>query len=73
MTFRIMAFNIRGAVPHRDGPNAWEHRAPLTLSLIERTTPDLIGFQEFMICLYIQETGNFPLLDIVKYLWYISH
>lgn len=48
MTFRIMTFNIRGAVPHRDGLNAWEHRAPLTLSLIERTTPDLIGFQELM-------------------------
>jgi endonuclease/exonuclease/phosphatase family metal-dependent hydrolase len=48
MTLRVMTFNIRGAVPHRDGPNAWEHRAPLTLSLIERTTPDLIGFQELM-------------------------
>jgi endonuclease/exonuclease/phosphatase family metal-dependent hydrolase len=48
MTFRIMTFNIRGAVPDRDGPNAWEHRASLTLSLIERTTPDLIGFQELM-------------------------
>ncbi len=48
MTLRIMTFNILGAVPHRGGPNAWEHRAPLTLSLIERTTPDLIGFQELM-------------------------
>jgi len=43
-----MTFNIRGAVPHRDGPNDWEHRAPLILSLIERTAPDLIGFQELM-------------------------
>lgn len=48
MTFRIMTFNLRGAIPHRDGANAWEHRAPLTLSLIERTTPALIGFQELM-------------------------
>lgn len=48
MTFRVMTFNIRGAVPQRDGPNAWEHRAPLTCALIERTTPDLIGFQELM-------------------------
>jgi endonuclease/exonuclease/phosphatase family metal-dependent hydrolase len=48
MPFRVMTFNLRGAVPHRDGPNAWEHRAPLTLSLLERTTPDLIGFQELM-------------------------
>ena len=42
--------------------SGWPERlgtsCPLTLSLIERTTPDLIGFQEFMICLYIQETGN---------------
>ena len=48
MPFRVMTFNIRGAVPHRDGPNAWEHRASFTLSLIERTAPDLIGFQELM-------------------------
>jgi endonuclease/exonuclease/phosphatase family metal-dependent hydrolase len=48
MAFRVITFNIRGAVPHRDEPNDWEHRAPLTLSLIARTTPDLIGFQELM-------------------------
>lgn len=48
MTFRVLTFNIRGAVPHRDGSNAWEHRAPLTCSLIERAAPDLIGFQELM-------------------------
>jgi len=43
-----MTFKLRGAVPQRDGPNAWDHRAPLTPSLLERTAPDLIGFQELM-------------------------
>jgi endonuclease/exonuclease/phosphatase family metal-dependent hydrolase len=47
--FRVMTFNIRGAVPHRDSPNHdWDHRAPLTLFLIKRAAPDLIGFQELM-------------------------
>lgn len=48
MTFRVMTFNIRGAVPGRDGINAWEHRAMLNAAVIQRTSPDIIGFQELM-------------------------
>ena len=44
MTFRVMTFNIRGAVPGRDGMNAWEYRALLNTAVIKRTSPDLIGF-----------------------------
>lgn len=42
---RVMTFNIRGAV-HKDGENAWPHRAALNVATIERHAPDLIGFQE---------------------------
>lgn len=45
---RVMTFNLRGTVPQQDGPNAWKHRAPLTLALLERTAPDLLGVQELM-------------------------
>src|ERR671914_442322 len=41
---RVMTFNIRGAV-HRDGENAWPHRAALNVATIARHAPDLIGFQ----------------------------
>lgn len=33
MTLRVMTFNIRGAVPGRDGMNAWEHRALLNTAV----------------------------------------
>jgi endonuclease/exonuclease/phosphatase family metal-dependent hydrolase len=39
-----MSLNINGA--DGDGDHAWEKRAPLTLSLLDRYKPDLIGFQE---------------------------
>ncbi|HEU5380035.1 MAG TPA: endonuclease/exonuclease/phosphatase family protein [Ktedonobacteraceae bacterium] len=48
MTLRVMTFNIRGAVPGRDGMNAWEHRVLLNTAVLKRTSPDLIGFQELM-------------------------
>lgn len=40
-----MTFNVRGS-HHPDGENAWERRAALNVSVIERYGPDLIGFQE---------------------------
>lgn len=42
---RVMSFNVRGAV-HKDGENAWDHRASLNLRTILSNNPDLIGFQE---------------------------
>jgi endonuclease/exonuclease/phosphatase family metal-dependent hydrolase len=41
---RIMSLNINGA--YNDGANAWKIRAPLTLTLINRYRPDIIGLQE---------------------------
>lgn len=43
---RVMTFNVRGAY-HRDGKNAWRHRADLNTRVVRRYAPDLIGFQEF--------------------------
>ncbi len=45
MLLRVMTFNIRGSF-HADGANAWEKRAPLSIEVIQRYKPDLIGFQE---------------------------
>lgn len=50
-----MTFNIRGS-HHRDGANAWEHRADLSIRTIRRYNPDLIGFQEF-------QGGNFSFCE----------
>lgn len=47
-TFSIMTFNVRGS-RHRDGKNVWRKRAPLNVSVIERHSPDLIGFQEHQV------------------------
>jgi endonuclease/exonuclease/phosphatase family metal-dependent hydrolase len=44
LTHRIMSLNING--DYNDGDNAWVKRAPLTLSVINRYKPDLLGFQE---------------------------
>lgn len=44
-SFRIMTFNVKGAY-FNDGENNWEHRWPLTIEIIKRHAPDLIGFQE---------------------------
>jgi endonuclease/exonuclease/phosphatase family metal-dependent hydrolase len=44
ISHRIMSCNING--DNNDGDNAWEKRAPLTFSVINRYKPDLIGFQE---------------------------
>jgi endonuclease/exonuclease/phosphatase family metal-dependent hydrolase len=44
LSHRIMSFNING--DSSDGDNAWEKRAPLISSVINRFKPDLIGFQE---------------------------
>ena len=41
-----MTFNVRGSY-HRDGINAWRHRADLCVRTIQSYVPDLIGFQEF--------------------------
>lgn len=43
---QVMTFNVRGSY-HRDGRNAWRHRADLNVRVIRRYAPDLIGFQEF--------------------------
>ncbi len=43
---RVMSFNVRGSV-HDDGINAWGERAGANVGAIERSAPDLIGFQEF--------------------------
>lgn len=43
---RVMTFNVRGAL-HPDGLNAWRRRAALSVEVIRRWKPDLIGFQEF--------------------------
>jgi endonuclease/exonuclease/phosphatase family metal-dependent hydrolase len=39
-----MSLNING--DYSGGDNSWEKRAPLTLSMINRYKPDLVGFQE---------------------------
>lgn len=44
LSHRIMSLNING--DYTDGDNAWQKRAPLTFSIINRYKPDLIGFQE---------------------------
>ncbi len=44
-TFSVMTFNVRGS-QHRDGENVWRRRMPLNVSVIERHSPDVIGFQE---------------------------
>ena len=43
---RIMSFNVRGAYWEEDGANDWPMRAALNVSTIQRSTPDVIGFQE---------------------------
>lgn len=54
-TFKTMTFNIRGSY-HRDGRNAWRHRADLCRRIIQSYAPDLIGFQEF-------QSGNWRYFD----------
>jgi len=41
-----MSFNVRGSSRDRGKANAWKNRADLNVEVIERRTPDLIGFQE---------------------------
>lgn len=42
---RVLTFNIRyGTAP--DGPDAWEHRAPLVFEVIREQDADFIGLQE---------------------------
>src|SRR5947208_6780338 len=43
-----MSFNIRGA-RFSDGENAWALRAELNVETIQRSAPDLIGFQELQL------------------------
>ena len=43
-----MSFNVRGS-RHKDGANAWKRRAALNVSIIEKYSPDLIGFQEHQV------------------------
>jgi endonuclease/exonuclease/phosphatase family metal-dependent hydrolase len=44
-TLSIMAYNIRGAL-YDDGSNSWPYRASLNVRLLQKHSPDLIGFQE---------------------------
>lgn len=46
-TFRVITFNINGMMGDENGANTWEQRAPLNVNLIQKYTPDIIGFQEF--------------------------
>ena len=44
---KVMSFNIRGSITTSDdGPNNWQQRGALNVSVIKRCTPDLIGLQE---------------------------
>ena len=44
VSHRIMSFNINGI--NGEGASAWKMRAPLTVTVINRYTPDIIGLQE---------------------------
>ncbi|MEZ4705811.1 MAG: endonuclease/exonuclease/phosphatase family protein [Caldilineaceae bacterium] len=43
--FRILSYNIRYNNP-KDGENAWPHRRPRVIELLNRHQPDLLGLQE---------------------------
>lgn len=42
---RVMTLNIQGQWT-KEGPNCWTNRAPLSLAVIQRQDPDLVGLQE---------------------------
>lgn len=46
MPFKVMTFNIRGAL-FQDGDNIWRKRADLNVATIQKYDPDLLGFQEY--------------------------
>lgn len=43
----VMTFNIRGAYFDQPSRHVWTECAPLSVALIRKEAPDLIGFQEF--------------------------
>ncbi|WP_220203370.1 endonuclease/exonuclease/phosphatase family protein [Reticulibacter mediterranei] len=45
---RVMSFNVRGAY-FDDRENAWKRRATFNVETIQRSAPDLIGFQELQL------------------------
>ena len=46
MKLKIMTFNLRTSVATCDGINCFENRKPHILNVINKHSPDLIGFQE---------------------------
>ncbi len=43
---KIMSFNIRRKGKEKDESRLWKKRLPLIISLLDKTKPDIIGFQE---------------------------
>lgn len=56
---RLLTYNIRFNNPS-DGPNAWPHRAERVDSLLRRSDPDIMGFQEVLKGQFKELKKRFP-------------
>lgn len=61
---RVMSFNVRYPSPN-DGPNLWELRRDLLVSVIRSRDPDVIGTQELF-----QEQGQYIVEKLPAYAWF---
>lgn len=61
---RVMTFNVRYPAPD-DGPNAWDARRDILVSVIRERKPDLLGTQE----LFAMQ-GDYIVSELPEYAWF---
>jgi endonuclease/exonuclease/phosphatase family metal-dependent hydrolase len=63
-TLDVMTFNVRYPAPG-DGPNAWEARRDILVSVIRDRQPDVVGTQELF-----QVQGDYIVSKLPEYAWF---